>query len=531
MRAIPLRFRVVIVTSAVAALGCATTPPPALRAPPAPTPPRFQITATERFDAASVPRYAGSHDAIYAHIDQNRAAHLEQLRRWVRQPSISAENRGIQEMATMLRDDLRQLGFQEAELVPTSGHPGVWGFYDAGAPRTLAVYMMYDVQPVEPRDWRVAPFDGAIVDHDLGRVLMARGAVNQKGPERAFLNAVASIRAVTGRLPVNLMIVAEGEEELGSPHFPEVITPYEQRLRRADGVLFPFPSQLPSGDVSTSLGVKGILYMELEARGTDAGGPTRAEVHGSLKALADAPAWRLVQALSTLTTPDGNTITVPGYYDAIRGPTDEEQRLLNGYLATWTAEEQQLRDALAIRRWIGGMTGRESLLQYLFTTTLNIDGIGGGYTGPGVKTILPHRAVAKVDSRLVPNQTPEEALRLIRRHLDAQGFRDVEIRQLSGYPPAQTSVSAPLVRAGLGVYNKYGRRTTVTPRIAGSAPYYVFTQRLGLPLFMGGLGYGSGAHAPNEFIVVEPRAGSRLAGLAEMEKFYVDLLYALAAMR
>jgi acetylornithine deacetylase/succinyl-diaminopimelate desuccinylase-like protein len=177
------------------------------------------------------------------------------------------------------------------------------------------------------------------------------------------------------------------------------------------------------------------------------------------------------------------------------------------------------------------MSGRESLLQYLFTTTLNIDGIAGGYTGPGVKTILPHRAVAKLDSRLVPNQTPDEALRLIRRHLDARGFRDIEIRQLSGYPPAQTSVSAALVQAGLGVYNKYGRRTTVTPRIAGSAPYYVFTQRLGLPLFMGGLGHGSGAHAPNEFILVEPRAGSRVAGLAEMEKFYVDLLYALAAVK
>jgi acetylornithine deacetylase/succinyl-diaminopimelate desuccinylase-like protein len=388
--------------------------------------------------------------------------------------------------------------------------------------------MMYDVQPVEPSDWRVPPFDGAIVDHELGRVLMARGATNQKGPERAFLNAVASIRAVTGKLPVNLMIVAEGEEELGSPNFPEIVDRYESRLRRANGVLFPFPSQTPTGDVSTSLGVKGIVYFEMEASGTRSGGPTRAEVHGSVKALADAPAWRLVQALSTLTTPDGNTIAVPGYYDAIRPPNDEEQRLVNGYLAAWGGQEQQMRDALAIRAWIGGLSGRESLLQYLFTTTLNIDGIGSGYTGQGVKTILPHRAVAKLDSRLVPNQTPDEALRLIRNHLDARGFGDIEIRKLSGYPPAQTTVSAPLVQAGLGVYNKYGRRTTVTPRLAGSAPYYIFTQRLGLPLFTAGLGYGAGAHAPNEFILVEPRPGSRVAGLAEMEKFYVDLLYALA---
>ena len=527
MPALGLRFASSL-TVAITLVACTASPPATLRPPPAASPPRFQITTNETFDVASIPRYAGSHGDVYTHIDRNQAQHLEQLRRWVRQPSISAENRGIREMATMLRDDLRQLGFQEAELVPTSGHPGVWGFYDAGAPKTLVVYMMYDVQPVEPADWRVPPFDGAVVDHDLGRVLMARGATNQKGPERAFLNAVASIRAVTGKLPVNLMIVAEGEEELGSPHFPEVIARYEARLRGANGVLFPFPSQTPTGDVSTSLGVKGIVYFEMEATGARSGGPTRAEVHGSLKALADAPAWRLVQALSTLTTPDGNTITVPGYYDAIRPPNDEEQRLVNGYLAAWSGQESQMRSALAIDRWAGGLSGRESLMQYLFTTTLNIDGIGGGYSGPGVKTILPHRALAKLDSRLVPNQTPEGALRLIRQHLDARGFRDIEIRQLSGYPPAQTSVAAPLVRAGLGVYNKYDRRTTVTPRIAGSAPYYVFTQRLGLPLFMGGLGYGAGAHAPNEFFLVEPRAGSRVAGLAEVEKFYVDLLYALA---
>jgi acetylornithine deacetylase/succinyl-diaminopimelate desuccinylase-like protein len=493
-------------------------------------PPQFRLTTDEAFDAAAVPAYAGTHSDIYAHIDRSIPAHTSAIQRWVRQRSISAQNDGVTAMAEMLRDDLRSLGFRDAELAPTSGHPGVFGFYDAGAAKTLVVYMMYDVQPVEPEDWRVRPFDGAIVDHNLGRVLMARGATNQKGPQRAFLNALESIRAVRGTLPVNVMIVAEGEEELGSPNYQQVIDRYETRLRSAHGVLFPFNSQDTSGNVTMSLGVKGILYLELEARGSaSSGGPMQAEVHGSLKAITDSPTWRLVQALSTLTAADGNSILVPGYYDSIRAPNAEEELLLNAMLRNWAAREQQMRSSLGISRWIDGLSGEQSLLRYLWSTTLNIDGLVSGYTGEGVKTILPHRAVAKIDSRLVPNQTPEEALRLIRQHLDRNGFSDIEIRQLSGYPPAQTSVSSPLVRAAIGVYNKYGYTPSVSPRLGGSAPYYVFTDRLKLPLVAGGIGHGSGAHAPNEYMVLEPKAGSRVAGLAEIEKFYVDLLFALAA--
>jgi acetylornithine deacetylase/succinyl-diaminopimelate desuccinylase-like protein len=491
-------------------------------------PPRFPITSTERYDPSAVPAYQGAHPDVYAHIDANLPAHLANLQRWVRQPSVSAENIGVQEMARMLRDDLVSLGFREAELVPTSGHPGVFGHYDAGAPRTLVIYMMYDVQPVVPDDWRVAPFDGAIVDHALGKVLMARGATNQKGPQRAFLNALESIIATRGKLPVNLLVVAEGEEELGSPNYPEVIAKYADRLRRANGVLFPFNSQQVGGRVTMFLGVKGITYFELEARGDSQRGPKNAEIHGSYKAITDAPAWRLTQALSTLVSRDGNTILVPGYHDAIRPPNAEEQKLFNGMLADWIRNEPAMRAAMGIDRWIGGWTGAELLSHYLFDTTLNIDGMWSGYTGPGVKTILPHRATAKLDSRLVPDQTPDEALRLIRAHLDANGFQDIELRKLSGYPPAQTSVTAPLVQAAIGVYNKHGLTPSIAPRLAGSAPYYVFTETLQLPLVAGGIGHGTGAHGPNELMVVEPAPGSPIAGLAQIEKFYVDLLYALA---
>ena len=516
--------------AAIFALGTACrvveSPPAASSGRPRPT-----ITTSETFESRNIPAYTGSHDQAYAWIDANLGAHVENLRRWVRQPSVSAQDNGIRQMAELVRSDLRALGFTEAELVPTSGHPGVWGYYDAGAPKTLAVYMMYDVQPVEPTGWSVNAFDGALVDRPLGRVLMARGATNQKAPERAFLNALEAIIRTQGKLPVNLMVVAEGEEELGSPHFGEVIDRYEARLRTAAGVFFPFNAQERDGDVSMFLGVKGILSFEMEARGGPHGGPVKSEIHGSYKVITDSPALRLAHAIASLTTPDGNTILVPRYYDAIRPPTDEEQQLTNGMMAQWVAQDSASRAGLGVERWIGGMSARDALIEYLFNTTMNVDGMWSGYTGPGMKTILPHVATAKLDSRLVPDQDPDSALALIRAHLDAKGFSDIRLTRLSGYPPAQSSVSAPLVAAAIGTYHKHGFPPSVAPRLAGSAPYYVFTRRLGLPMVAGGLGHGSGAHGPDEYMVIEPRAGSRVAGLAQIEKFYVDMLYALAEAR
>lgn len=490
---------------------------------------RFSFQTDAKFDASAIAPYEGSHDAIYAYIDDHFEEHLQNIRRWLRQPSVSAQNDGITEMAELLRGDLEALGFSETAIVPTDGHPGVWGYYDAGAEETLMVYLMYDVQPVNPDDWESPPFEANVIESELGEVLMARGATNQKGPERAFLNAIESIIAVEGTLPVNLMVLAEGEEELGSPHYPQLVDQFEDRLRTATGAFFPFNSQNPDGGAGLSMGVKGLLYTELEYVGGAWGGPTRSEIHGSYKAIVDSPPWRLVQALASLVSPDGNTILVPGYYDPVRPPTDEEQRLINAMADTWNDAGQQA--SLGVEQWIDGVEGRGAIMRYLYHPTLNIDGIWGGYTGEGVKTILPHRATAKVDSRLPYGLHPDSALAMIRRHLDAQGFGDITIRKLSGYPAAQTSVDTPLVRAAIGVFNKYGHTPSVSPRLAGSAPFYQFTERLGLPLVFAGFGHGSGAHGPNEYMVVTPKEGSGIAGLREIERAYVDLLFALANQR
>ncbi len=493
----------------------------------APARPQWKLTSNEEYDAETVEPYAGRHEQVYRYIDQHVDDHLANMQAWLRQRSVSAQNDGIAEMAEMVRTTFVELGCSEAELVPTDGHPGVWAYYNAGAAKTLMVYLMYDVQPVNPQDWRVAPFEAEVVDHRLGRVLMARGATNQKGPERAFLNALQSIVAVDGKLPVNLMFTAEGEEELGSPHYEQVVAPYLDRLRTAEGVLFPFNSQNPKGVVGVNLGVKGILYLELEASGARMGrGPGRAEIHGSYKAVVDSPVWHLVQALSTLVTADGNTIAVEGYYDPVLPPSDADQRLINRLIKQW--DDEVIQQALNVPAWIEGWNRTEAILHYLYDPTMNIDGIWGGYTGEGVKTILPHKATAKVDSRLPPGCDSSRALALVREHLERRGFGDIEIRQLSGYPPSKTPVDDPLVQRGIGVYRKYGQVPIIWPHLAGSAPFYVFTEQLGLPLFMFGMGHGSGAHSVDEYMVIEPAPGSAIAGLADLEKAYVDLIYAVA---
>ncbi|MCR6662059.1 MAG: M20/M25/M40 family metallo-hydrolase [Luteimonas sp.] len=488
--------------------------------------PAYAWSTDEAFDPGTIPAYGGKHDAVYARIDADIDAHVAHLQRWVRQRSISAQDDGIRDMARLLADDLHALGFAEVEVVETPGHPGVLGWYDAGAERTLVVYMMYDVQPIE-ENWRIDdPFAGELVEHELGTVLMARGATNQKGPQRAFLNAVDAMIATHGTLPVNLYVVAEGEEELGSPNFGKVIEPWLDRLRKADGAFFPMNIQMADGKASLNLGVKGIVYFELEAKGGEWGGPSKAEIHGSMKALVDSPTLRLVQAIASMTTPDGNTIVIPGYYDAVAVPTVEQQRLVNALARD--ANDAAVQRALGVSRWIGGMEGREAIVRNLFDPTLNVDGLWSGYTGEGVKTILPHMATAKIDSRLPPGLEPEASYRMIRGHLDANGFDEIELRPMSGYPAASTSVDAPLVQAFLGVFNKYGVDTRVSPWLAGSAPFYQFTRTLGLPFVFGGLGHGAGAHAPDEYMLIRPAQGVGAAGLADIEKSYVDILHALS---
>lgn len=469
-------------------------------------------------------------DRVLAYIEEHVESHIAKIQAFVRQPSISAENHGIRECAELLRSSLADLGCSVAEIVETAGHPVVYAERWVGAPRTLLVYLMYDTQPVDDGDaWTVPPLEGRIVDRPpFGRCLVARGAKNSKSPLRAFLNAVESIQAVTGTLPVNLLFVAEGEEELGSPHLPDFVERYTDRLRRADAMLHPYALQENDGRVLVWPGTKGLLYLEIEASGERWGrGPRVYDIHASQKAIVDSPAWRMIVALASLVAADGNTVAVDGFSDNVRPPTEAEEGAVRRLAETFRLDP--FKELWRVERFIDQETTEGLLRRYFFTPTLNIDGIWGGYTGPGSKTVLPHKVTAKIDARLVPNQGRQEIADKIRRHLDRRGYTDLFMRILGGGEWSQTPPDAPIVQACVAGLRDLGVEPELFPRNVGFFPAYLFNRPpLDLAFCAGGLGHGGRAHSPDEYFVLD--GNDRVAGLAGCEQSYAAILYRYAEL-
>ena len=443
--------------------------------------------------------------SIASEIEKRHDESIQRLQHWVRNPSIAAENRRMDEGCELMMRLARDAGFQRATRIDTDGHPAVFATLDAGAARTFGLYFMYDVKQADPAEWSSPPWDAAIVDKPgFGKVLMGRGAVNQKGPEAAFLAALHAIRGAGKQMPVNLVLVAEGEEEIGSPHVRQVVQQADvsAALRGTVGVIMPSASQDPDGNVSVLLGAKGVVELELVASGERWGrGPGR-DVHSSNRARLDSPAFHLVQALATLVDAAGDP-AIEGFGREARSPTQAERDLLDAAAARIV--ESTAKSLLAATRWAHDESWRASLERFMFAPTVNIEGLVAGYTGPGGKTVLPHRAVAKLDLRLVPDMTYDGAIAAVKTHLAKRGFGDIEVKPSGGYDPTSTSLDAPLIQAQLTVLRRAGIEPTVLPRIAGSYPGYAFTgEPLRLPAGHFGLGHGSGAHAPDEYLVIEP---------------------------
>jgi len=428
---------------------------------------------------------------FYAWVDENGDRFLDQLKTLCSQPSIAAQGVGTRETANIVLDMLEGIG-ADARLIEVAGAPPVvYGEIGQGK-KTLIIYDHYDVQPPEPLDqWESQPFSPEI----RKGFLYCRGVADNKGDLASRLQAIEGYQATMGRLPLKIKFVFEGEEEIGSPHLAQFVEKNKELLLGADGCLWEGARVDTSGRPELYLGLKGILYVELRARGASR------DMHSSWAPLVPNPAWRLVWALGTLKD-ENDRLTMDGLMEYVAEPPDEDMELLERI----PFDDEEMKEDLGLPELLGGVKGTEAVRSLLYSPTCTICGMVAGYTGEGSKTVLPSEAGVKLDFRLVPNLKPEVVLELLRKHLDRRGFDDVEIVGFSAEHPAKSSPDAPVARAAIQAATiVYGQEPVVYPSMAGSGPMYPLSTALGIPA-VSGLGVGhaqSRIHAPNENIRLE----------------------------
>jgi acetylornithine deacetylase/succinyl-diaminopimelate desuccinylase-like protein len=449
---------------------------------------------------------------VYTAIDEAFPEHLERCRAFLRQKSISATGEGIKETAERVKSFIEEIG-GEVGFWGDPSAPIVFGRLYRGAPRTIIVYGMYDVQPADEPNWMSPPFAAEIRNvPGIGECVIARGAMNSKGVLCGLFNTLKTMTETDG-IPLNLIFTIEGEEEIGSPQL-EAFTQANKNSLAADGMAdFDF-SQNTRGKVAMHLGLKGIVYLDLVCRGGKRGGPTETSLHGADSAWVASPAWRLIHALSSLTDKKEN-ITIPGFYDNVQPPSRQDIQLLKKLAETF--DEKTFLKEMKSLCFKCDRHGLDLLKRGLYSPILNIDGFHAGYGGPGTKTILPRRATAKIDIRFGPNMEPDEVVEKLRRYLLDQGFDDIEVRIRDNYSWSKTEFSEPIVQRMLKAYRLHGVEPEIWPMATWTAPYFVYSRILGLPVAAGGLGHGGRPHVANEYMTVQ--------GLRAFEKFAATFLF------
>ncbi len=461
---------------------------------------------------------------VFRYIEDHQQEHLEKIRDFLRVP-ISTTGQGMIEGASLVKIYFDDLDFHESAVVRTPRHPAVWGRYDAGKEKGLFVYGMYDVVPVEGQKWTHPPFAADLVEMKMGTAIIARGANNTKGHLRAFLNAVESILAVRKTLPLNLMFIVEGEEEIGSPSLEGVIRRYQDDIKRASGAFFPFASQNAKGDVEVFLGAKGLVYMEIESSNeTRRQGPK----HPSSSRFAPVfgnPAWRLIDALGTMVENDGLTVLIDGFYEGMRND-QRDLKMVEELLERY--DPDILLAEAGAESFAPGLSKAEVLKRYILYPTFNVSGMWSGYTGPNPSTRMPAKATVKIDARLVPDMNPKTIVPKVRKHLDQRGFADITVTEVQTTRPYRVEFDSGIVQSLLRSYRAHGLEPMIWPNMAAAAPWALFSDPpLHLPFMMGGMGHGGNNHAPDEYMIVDGKGA--IADLAEIEKFYVRFLYDFAA--
>lgn len=425
-----------------------------------------------------------------AAIDQFLESHLEEsiseLSELCRQPSVSAQNWGLTETAELVSRLLEKRGFA-VRVYPTRGAPIVFAERSGRSDRTLIFYNHYDVQPAEPLElWESPPFEPTLREGKL----FGRGVSDDKGHFTNRLFAIDAVLAAYGELPCGIKFVVEGEEEVSSANLEEFVRQHKDLLA-ADACVWEF-GYVDHRDVPIQhLGLRGICYVELSVE------TANQDVHSGLGgSIFPNAAWRLVWALASLKG-DQERILIDGFYDRVRPPSQRDIE----FMAALPDNSEEYRNRYGIKRFLKDMSGGVDLrVAEVFQPTCTICGLTSGYQGPGVKTVLPAKASAKVDFRLVPEQSPEEILRLLREHLDRHGFSDVHITDLGSEPAARTDPDHPFVQLVVeSAREVYGVPMQIVPMTGGSGPNYIFIDTLKVPVVTVGFGYpGAQTHSPNE---------------------------------
>jgi acetylornithine deacetylase/succinyl-diaminopimelate desuccinylase-like protein len=423
---------------------------------------------------------------IKDYLNTNLDRSLAELSQLCAQPSIAAQNLGMQECAELVAEKLRQRDF-EVDIMATEGAPVVFAQRNGKQDKTLMFYNHYDVQPPEPLDeWETPPFEPAIRDGKM----YARGVADDKGHIVSRLHAIDAVLDADGELPCNIKFVIEGEEETSSIHLHEFIEVNQAKLA-ADACIWEFGG-VDHRDVPIQyLGMRGICYVELSVR------TASIDAHSGLGgSIFPNAAWRLIWALRSIKGTD-ERIRLPGHYDDVVPPSARDLELI----AALPEVSDELKERYGVESFLKGLTdGVDLRVAEVFEPTCTICGFTSGYQGEGGKTVLPAYASAKVDFRLVPNQKPGDVLLNLRKFLDQEGFMDIEITYLGGEPPARTDPDDPFVALVMRTAEPvYGHPMQIAPMIGGSGPNYPFIHILNLPVVTAGVGYpGSQAHAPNE---------------------------------
>ncbi len=485
---------------------------------------------------------------VFQYIDDNVDGHVMNLRRWIQQPSISNSGEGIPESAQMVKGFFDQLGCQQSQVyeIPMTewgqpGNPVVYANCNYGAERTLLIYWMYDTMPItQPEAWVLPPFDGEFTEFGpFKKVMIGRGATNSKGPQMVQWNAFHSILEVTGTMPVNLIFIAEGDEERMSIGLRQFVRENPELFREADA-MYRFGSQSRSGAAGIGGGSEGCVYIELTTSGASWGrGPVASNIHGAHKRSTDAPALRHVKMLSSLVTDDGNRVLIPGFYDGADPLNDAEEAMFQS--AAENLDMSIAAENIGVARFIS-----DDPLTYLksarYGISFNMDGVWAGNMYPGgAGAILPNRITSKHNMRYVPSMDGLDMVQKIRDYLDEQGYEDVEMTIIGDVPWSKSSYDNRAAHSLLRTYDIFGIRyrnpiegETI---LGGYWPAYLFSGRdgdfadgtdLSMPIVGGAAGHGGGAHAANEFWVIE--GAGEVYGMAGAEKSIATFVYAYAGL-